>query len=74
MLIVVLLIQFAEDDESGHRSSSADSTPDEVDSRLLRKQLLEVCIHVNKLYITTRICIATYSMIYMYGSASQAKN
>jgi len=49
MLIVVLLIQFAED-ESGHRSSSADSTPDEVDSRLLRKQLLEVCIHVNKLY------------------------
>ena len=37
------MVQFAED-EDGHRSSSADSTPDEVDSKLLRKQLLEVSI------------------------------
>jgi len=38
---MMVVVQFTEE-ENGHRSSSDELTPDEVDSKLLRKQLLEV--------------------------------
>jgi len=39
--LMMVVVQFTEE-ENGHRSSSDELTPDEVDSKLLRKQLLEV--------------------------------
>ena len=45
LLVLMLMVQFAEG-EIIHRSSSDESSPEEVDSKLLRKQLLEVSVHV----------------------------